>query len=157
MSILDKKKRKHPEKCKKQQIKKSCFWAPPTVLSCYRNWWCSHCGQRLRWSALADKINTIVSDKVNYRGAQFWRCVVDGGFAKSGKVVFGRRRQPDIPPKHNYYFLAHLQCSLKFACKFIPWYLHQVDRLTSKKYAKIVNLVCAGKKVFVKYQAQRGF
>ena len=21
-------------------------------------------------------------------------------------------------------FLAHLQCSLKFACKFIPWYLH---------------------------------
>ena len=21
-------------------------------------------------------------------------------------------------------FLANLQCSLKFACKFIPWYLH---------------------------------
>jgi len=21
-------------------------------------------------------------------------------------------------------FLAHLECSLKFACKFIPWYLH---------------------------------
>ena len=27
-------------------------------------------GQRLRWSALADKINAIVSGKVNYRGAQ---------------------------------------------------------------------------------------
>jgi len=31
---------------------------------------------------------------------------------------------PDFLPKPNYYFLAHLQCSLKFACKFIPWYLH---------------------------------
>jgi len=28
------------------------------------------CGQRLRWSALAEKIKTIVSDKVNYRGTQ---------------------------------------------------------------------------------------
>jgi len=27
-------------------------------------------------------------------------------------------------PKPNYYFWAHLQCSLKFVCKFIPWYLH---------------------------------
>jgi len=24
----------------------------------------------------------------------------------------------------DYYFLAHSQCSLKFACKLIPWYLH---------------------------------
>ena len=24
----------------------------------------------------------------------------------------------------NYYFLAHLQSFLKFACKFVPWYLH---------------------------------
>ena len=26
------------------------------------------CGQRMGWSAIADKIKTIVSDKVNYRG-----------------------------------------------------------------------------------------
>jgi len=45
------------------------------------------------------------------------------GFAKSGEVVFGRRRWPELPPKPNYYFLARLQCSLKFACKFILWYL----------------------------------
>jgi len=50
---------------------------------------------------------------------------MDGEFAKSGEVVFGRRQQPEFPPKHNYYFLAHLQCFLKFACKFIPWYLHK--------------------------------
>jgi len=47
-------------------------------------------------------------------------------------------------PRSDYYFLAHLQCSLKFACKLIPWYLHYVDKLTSKKYAKAVNLICAG-------------
>jgi len=34
--------------------------------------------------------------------------------------------------------------------------LHQVDKLTSKKYAKTINLLCAGDKVFVKYQAQGG-
>jgi len=45
---------------------------------------------------------------------------------------------------------------MKFACKFIPWYLHYVDKLTSKKYAKTVNLLCAGNKVFVKYQAEVG-
>jgi len=28
------------------------------------------CGQHLRWSVLAGKIKTIVSDKVNYRGTQ---------------------------------------------------------------------------------------
>jgi len=49
---------------------KSSFRARATVLSCYRNCWCSQCGQRLRWSALADKIKTIVSDKVNSRGTQ---------------------------------------------------------------------------------------
>jgi len=27
---------------------------------------------------------------------------------------------------------------LKFACKFIPWYLHLVDKLTNKKYAKTI-------------------
>jgi len=27
---------------------------------------------------------------------------------------------------------------LKFSCKFIPWYLHYVDKLTSKKYAKTI-------------------
>jgi len=41
-------------------------------------------------------------------------------------------------------FLSHLQCSLKFACKFIPWYLHEVDKLTSKKYAKTINLLAKG-------------
>jgi len=43
---------------------------------------------------------------------------------------------------------------LKFACKSIPWYLHEVDKLTSKKYAKTINLLCKDNKVFVKYQAQ---
>jgi len=47
-----------------------CFWARATVLSWYRNWQCSQCGQPLRCSAIADKIKTIVSDKVNYRGIQ---------------------------------------------------------------------------------------
>jgi len=27
-------------------------------------------GQHMRWSAIADKTKTIVSDKVNYRGTQ---------------------------------------------------------------------------------------
>jgi len=30
----------------------------------------------------------------------------------------------------------------------------KVDKLTSKKYAKTINLLCAGTKVFVKYQAK---
>jgi len=45
---------------------------------------------------------------------------------------------------------------LKIAFKLIPWYLHQVDKLTSKKYAKTFNLLCAGNNYFVKYQAQGG-
>jgi len=32
--------------------------------------------------------------------------------------------------------------------------LHEIDKLTSKKYAETINLICAGNKVFVKYQAQ---
>jgi len=53
-----------------------------------------------------------------------------------------------IPTKtYNYYFLAHLKCSLNFACNFIPWYLLYVDNFTSKKYAKTINLLCAGIKV----------
>jgi len=32
-----------------------------------------------------------------------------------------------------------------------------VDKLTSKKYAKTINLLCAGNKVFVKCQAQEVF
>jgi len=31
-----------------------------------------------------------------------------------------------------------------------------VDKLTSKKYVKTIKLLCAGNKVFVKYQAQGG-
>jgi len=49
---------------------------------------------------------------------------VDKKFAESGEMVPGCRRSPRFPPKPNDYFLAQLQCSLKFACKFIPWYLH---------------------------------
>jgi len=49
-------------------------------------------GQRLRRSALADKIKTIVSDKVNYRGAQSKTCVVHERSAESGEMVSGRRR-----------------------------------------------------------------
>jgi len=32
-----------------------------------------------------------------------------------------------------------------------------VDKLTNKKYAKTINLLCAGNKVFVKCEAQGGF
>jgi len=35
-------------------------------------------------------------------------------------------------------------------------YLHQVDKLTSKKYAKAINLFCAGNNFFVTYQTQGG-
>jgi len=73
----------------------------------------------MRWSAIANKIKTTVSDKVNYCGTHMRQiCVVDERSAKSGKMVSGCRRQPRFPPKPNYNFLAHLQCSLKFACKF---------------------------------------
>jgi len=33
----------------------------------------------------------------------------------------------------------------------------QVDKLTSKKYAETINVLCAGNKIFVKYQAQGDF
>jgi len=46
---------------------------------------------------------------------------------------------------------------MKFAGKFIPWYLHKVDKLTGKKYAKTINFLCAGTQVFVKYQTQGFF
>jgi len=49
---------------------------------------------------------------------------VDERFAKSGEMVFERRRWLRFQPKANYYFLTYLQCFLRFACKFIPWYLH---------------------------------
>jgi len=51
-------------------VNNCCFWARATVLSWYRNWQCSQCGQCLRWSALEDKINAVVLDKVNYCGTQ---------------------------------------------------------------------------------------
>jgi len=115
----------------------------------------SQYGERLRWSVLADKIKGIVSEKVNYRGTQSKICVVNERSAKSGEMVSGSRRQPRFPPKPNYYFLVQL-CSLKFSCKFLPWYLHLVDKLTSKKYAKTINIRCAANKVFLKYLAQWG-
>ena len=40
--------------------------------------------------------------------------------------------------------------------QIISWYLHIVDKLTSRKYVKTINLLSAGDKVFVKYNAQRG-
>jgi len=84
---------------------------------------------------------------VNYRGTHSLTYVVDEKSAKSGEVVSGRRRQPEFPPKHNYYFLTRFQCSWKFACKYIPWYFHSVDKWTSKKCAKTVNFLWAGNKV----------
>jgi len=50
---------------------------------------------------------------------------------------------------YNYYFLTHLQCSLNFACKFIPWCL-----CNKQKVCENNNLLCAGNTVFVKYKAQ---
>jgi len=35
--------------------------------------------------------------------------------------------------------------------------LHYVNKITSNKYAKTINLLCAGNKVLVKYQAQGGW
>jgi len=46
--------------------------------------------------------------------------------------------------------------SLKYACKFIPWYLHLVDKLTNKKCAKTINLLCAGNKVFLNIKLKGG-
>jgi len=45
---------------------------------------------------------------------------------------------------------------LESCMQFIPCYLHQVDKLTSKKYAKTFNFLYTGNKDFVKYQAQGG-
>ena len=47
----------------------------------------------------------------------------------------------------------------------VPWNLHanlfhgicEVNKLTSRKYAKTFNFLCAGNKDFVKYQGQRGW
>jgi len=45
----------------------------------------------------------------------------------------------------------------------VPWNLHanlfrciRINKLTSKKYAKTINLLCEGNKVFVKYHAKEG-
>jgi len=38
----------------------------------------------------------------------------------------------------------------------VPWYLYYLDKLASKKYAKTINLLCKGDRVFVKYQSQGG-
>ena len=71
------------------------FWARATVLSCYRNCWCSQWGQRLRRSAIADKIKAIVSDKVNYHGAQSQTCVVEKRSAKVLKCFLDANDNPD--------------------------------------------------------------
>jgi len=65
----------------------------------------------------------------------------------------------DNPDSHEILIISFwpiYNVSLKFVCKFIPWYLHLVDKLTNRKYAKTINLLCAGNKVFVKNQAQGG-
>jgi len=77
---------------------------------------------------------------------------MDEGCAKSSEMVF----VPRFLPKPNYYFLAHLQCSLKFVCKFILCYFALSWQTNKQKYAKTVNLLYVGNKVFVKYQAQGG-
>jgi len=46
----------------------------------------------LHWSSIADKIKTIVLDKVNYRGTQSQTCVVGERSAKSGELVSGCRQ-----------------------------------------------------------------
>ena len=78
-------------------------------------------------------------------------------FAKSRYMVSDADDNPDSHQNLITYLLAHLECALKFAWKFILWYLRQVDKLTSKKYAKTINPFCAGIKDFVKYQAEGGF
>ena len=35
-------------------------------------------------------------------------------------------------------------------------FLHEVDKLTSKKYAETINLLFAGNKVFITYQTKGG-
>jgi len=65
----------------------------------------------------------------------------------------------DNPDSHEILIISFwpiYNVSLKFACKFIPWYLPLVEKLTNKKYAKTINFLCAGNKVFVKNQAQGG-
>jgi len=37
------------------------------------------------------------------------------------------------------------------------WYLHKVEKLTSKKYEKRYNLPCAGNKVFVNIKLKGGY
>jgi len=72
-------------------------------------------------------------------------------------MVSGRTRWPWFSPKPNYYFLAHLQCSLNLHSNLFGG-ICKVYKLTSKKYAKTFDFLCPGNKDFVKYQAQeRGF
>jgi len=57
----------------------------------------------------------------------------------------------DNPDSHENLIISFwpiYNASLKFACKFIPCYLHLVDKLTNKKHAKTINLLCAGNIVF---------
>jgi len=46
------------------------------------------------------------------------------GLQKVARWFLDADDNPDSYQKPNYYFLAHLQCFFKFACKFIPWCLH---------------------------------
>jgi len=102
-----------------------CFWARATVLSCY----CTEIGN------VANAVSTCAAQPQQTKQRQLFpikwtiaeqsqTCLVDEMSAKSGEMVSGCRRPPRFPPKRNYYFLAHLQCTSKAACKFIPWYLH---------------------------------
>jgi len=76
---------------------------------------------------------------------------------KSGEMVPGRRQLRRFPLKPNYYFLVHLQCSLKFACKFITWYLHQVDKLTRKSLRKQLISFAQEIKFLWNIKLKRGF
>jgi len=50
---------------------------------------------------------------------------------------------PDFPPKHNYYFLAHLEICMQIY--FVVFALRR--QINKQKYAKTINLLCAGNKV----------
>jgi len=49
--------------------------------------------------------------------------------AKSGEMVSGPDDNPDSNRNLSITFWCIYNVPWKFACKFIPWYLHWVDKL----------------------------
>ena len=84
---------------------------------------------------------------MNYRGTQSSTCVVDGGLQK---VVRWFLDEDDIPNSHQNLITF-------WPVRNVPWNLHaNLFYGICNKYVKTVNLLCAGNKVFVKYQAEGG-